>query len=158
MQSNALQATLLQAPETLKAKEIGLRPLLDFTKLDVEWQQNGVASTRDYIKKKPDTVRRFMRAYVEAVRLQPDQSQRVAKGVAKVSGDQRRKIGRRSVQRNRRQADSQSALSHRAGYSALSRSAERQKSQSRASQTPDFTDISFLKELESSGFIDKLYK
>lgn len=38
MQSNALQATLLQAPETLKAKEIGLRPLLDFTKLDVEWQ------------------------------------------------------------------------------------------------------------------------
>src|SRR5215813_5428131 len=67
MQTNALQATLLQAPETLKAKELGLRALLDFTKLDVEWQQNGVATTRDYIKKKPDTVRRFMRAYVEAV-------------------------------------------------------------------------------------------
>src|SRR5512132_1431075 len=30
MQGNALQATLLQAPETLKAKEIGLRMLLDF--------------------------------------------------------------------------------------------------------------------------------
>src|SRR5947207_2046469 len=67
MQTNALQATLLQPPETLKAKEIGLRPLLDFTKLDVEWQQNGVAVTRDYIKKKPDTIRRFMRAYVEAI-------------------------------------------------------------------------------------------
>ena len=66
MQTNALQATLLQAPETLKAKELGLRALLDFTKLDVEWQQNGVATTRDYIKKKPDTVRRFMRAYVDA--------------------------------------------------------------------------------------------
>jgi NitT/TauT family transport system substrate-binding protein len=34
MQSNALQATLLQAPETLKAKELGMRALLDFTKLD----------------------------------------------------------------------------------------------------------------------------
>jgi NitT/TauT family transport system substrate-binding protein len=67
MQTNALQATLLQAPETLKAKEIGLRALLDFTKLDVEWQQNGVAVTRDYIKKKPDTIRRFMRAYVDAI-------------------------------------------------------------------------------------------
>jgi NitT/TauT family transport system substrate-binding protein len=65
MQTNALQATLLQAPETLKAKEIGMRALLDFTKLDVEWQQNGVATTREYIKKKPDTVRRFIRAYVE---------------------------------------------------------------------------------------------
>ena len=29
MQTNALQATLLQAPETLKAKAIGLRALLD---------------------------------------------------------------------------------------------------------------------------------
>ncbi len=67
MQTNALQATLLQAPETLKAKEIGLRALLDFTKLDVEWQQNGVAVTHDYIKKKPDTIRRFMRAYVDAI-------------------------------------------------------------------------------------------
>ncbi|MBI2366992.1 MAG: ABC transporter substrate-binding protein [Deltaproteobacteria bacterium] len=67
MQTNAMQATLLQAPETLKAKEIGLRALLDFTKLDVEWQQNGVAVTRDYIQKKPDTVRRFMHAYVEAI-------------------------------------------------------------------------------------------
>src|SRR5258706_13472138 len=66
MQGNALQATLLQPPETLKAKELGVKALMDFTKLDVEWQQNGVAVTRDYIKKKPDTVRRFMRAYVEA--------------------------------------------------------------------------------------------
>src|ERR1700751_2194642 len=67
MQTNALQATLLQAPETLKAKEIGLRALVDFTKLDVEWQQNGVATTRDYIKKKPETLRRFMQAYVDAI-------------------------------------------------------------------------------------------
>ena len=58
------EATLLQAPETLKARS-GLRALLDFTKLDVEWQQNGVATTRDYIKKKPDTVRRFMRAMLK---------------------------------------------------------------------------------------------
>ena len=90
MQTNALQATLLQAPETLKAKEIGMRALLDFTKLDVEWQQNGVATTRDYIKKKPDTVRRFIRAFVEGSALQFDQSQRRAKDFAEISRDQRR--------------------------------------------------------------------
>ena len=90
MQTNALQATLLQAPETLKAKEIGLRALLDFTKLDVEWQLNGVATTRDYIKKKPDTVRGFVRAYVEAIHYNltnPKGAQRI---LQKISRHQRR--------------------------------------------------------------------
>ena len=42
---------------------------MDFTKLDVEWQQNGVATTREYIKKRPDTVRRFMRGYATAIQF-----------------------------------------------------------------------------------------
>src|SRR4029079_4963551 len=40
MQTNALQATLLQAPETLKAKEIGLRPLLGFNQTHAQTQRN----------------------------------------------------------------------------------------------------------------------
>ena len=90
MQTNALQATLLQAPETLKAKEIGMRPLLDFTKLDVEWQQNGVATTRDYIKKKPDTVRRFIRAFVEGSHYNLTNPEGCTKDFTKISRYQRR--------------------------------------------------------------------
>ncbi len=113
MQNNTIQATLLQPPETLKAKELGVKALMDFTKLDVEWQQNGVAVTRDYIKKKPDTVRRFMRAYVEAGVYNLTNP----KGAQKV-------LQKGELQRDRRQAHPPGALSNRCRHSAFSRSVE----------------------------------
>jgi NitT/TauT family transport system substrate-binding protein len=158
MQSNALQATLLQAPETLKAKELGLRALLDFTKLDVEWQQNGVATTREYIKKKPDTVRRFMRAYVEAVHYNltnPKGSQKVLQKYLAIKDE-------KSVEEAYNEIVAK--LTRKVPYPTepgiqLYLDQLKAKNPKAAQAKPsDFTDISFLKELESSGFIDKMYK
>jgi NitT/TauT family transport system substrate-binding protein len=158
MQTNALQATLLQAPETLKAKEIGLRALLDFTKLDVEWQQNGVAVTRDYIKKKPDTVRRFLRAYVEGSHYNLTN----AKGAQKVLQKYLAIKDAKSVEEAYNEIVVK--LTRRVPYPTepgiqLYLDQLKIKNPKAAQAKPsDFTDISFLKELESSGYIDKLYK
>jgi NitT/TauT family transport system substrate-binding protein len=158
MQTNTLQATLLQAPETLKAKEIGLRPLLDFTKLDVEWQQNGVAVTRDYIKKKPDTIRRFMRAYVDAIHYNLTNT----KGAQKVLQKYLAIKDERSVEEAYNEIVLK--LTRRVPYPTepgiqLFLDQLKLKNPKAAQAKPsDFTDTSFLKELESSGYIDKLYK
>jgi NitT/TauT family transport system substrate-binding protein len=158
MQTNALQATLLQAPETLRAKEIGMRPLLDFTKLDVEWQLNGVATTRDYIKKKPDTVRRFLRAYIEASHYNlnnPKSAQRILQKYLAIKDD-------KSVEEAYNEIVAK--LTRRVPYPTepgiqLYLDQLKAKNPRAAQAQPsDFTDTSFLKELESSGFIDKLYK
>jgi ABC-type nitrate/sulfonate/bicarbonate transport system substrate-binding protein len=158
MQTNALQATLLQAPETLKAKEIGLRPLLDFTKLDVEWQLNGVATTRDYIKKKPDTVRRFLRAFVEASHYNlnnPKGAQRILQKYLAIKDD-------RSVEEAYNEIVAK--LTRRvpypteAGIQLFLDQLKIKNPKAAPAKPTDFTDISFLKELESSGFIDRLYK
>jgi len=158
MQTNALQATLLQAPETLKAKELGMRALLDFTKLDVEWQQNGVAATRDYIKKRPDTVRRFMRAYVEAIHYNltnPKGAQKILQKYLAIKDE-------KSVEEAYNEIVVK--LTRRVPYPTepgiqLYLDQLKAKNPKAAQARPaDFTDISFLKELESSGFIDKLYK
>jgi len=158
MQTNALQATLLQAPETLKAKELGMRALLDFTKLDVEWQQNGVAATRDYIKKRPDTVRRFMRAYVEAIHYNltnPKGAQKILQKYLAIKDE-------KSVEEAYNEIVVK--LTRKVPYPTepgiqLYLDQLKAKNPKAAQARPaDFTDISFLKELESSGFIDKLYK
>ena len=158
MQTNALQATLLQAPETLRAKEIGLRPMLDFTKLDVEWQLNGVATTRDDIKRKPDTVRGFLRAYVEASHY--NLSNR--KGAQKVLQKYLAIKDQKSVEEAYHQIVAK--LTQKVPYPTepgiqLYLDQLKAKNPKAAQAKPsDFTDISFLKELETSGFIDKLYK
>jgi NitT/TauT family transport system substrate-binding protein len=158
MQTNALQATLLQAPETLKAKEIGMRPLLDFTKLDVEWQQNGVATTRDYIKKKPDTVRRFIRAFVEGSHYNltnPKGAQKILQKYLAIKDD-------KSVQESYNEIVAKLTLKvpypTERGIQLYLDQLKIKNPKAAQAKPSDFTDISFLKELESSGFIDKLYK
>jgi NitT/TauT family transport system substrate-binding protein len=158
MQTNALQATLLQAPETLKAKEIGMRPLLDFTKLDVEWQQNGVAATRDYIKKKPDTVRRFIRAFVEGSHYNltnPKGAQKILQKYLAIKDD-------KSVQESYNEIVAKLTLKvpypTERGIQLYLDQLKIKNPKAAQAKPSDFTDISFLKELESSGFIDKLYK
>ncbi len=158
MQSNALQATLLQAPETLKAKELGLRALLDFTKLDVEWQLNGVATTRDYIKRKPETVRRFIRAFVEAIHYNltnPKGAQRILQKYLAVKDDKAIEEAYNEIVVK---------LTRRVPYPTepgiqLFLDQLKSKNPKAVDAKPsDFTEISFLKELESSGYIDRLYK
>jgi len=158
MQSNALQATLLQAPETLKAKELGLRALLDFTKLDVEWQLNGVAATRDYIKKKPDTVRRFLRAFIDGIHYNltnPKGAQRILQKYLAIKDD-------KSVEEAYNEIVVK--LTRRVPYPTdpgiqLFLDQLKAKNPKAAQAKPsDFTDVSFIKELESSGYIDRLYK
>jgi NitT/TauT family transport system substrate-binding protein len=158
MQTNALQATLLQAPETLKAKEIGMRALLDFTKLDVEWQQNGVATTRDYIKKKPDTVRRFVRAYVEGSHYNltnPKGAQKILQKYLAIKDT-------KSVEESYNEIVAKLTLKvpypTEPGIQLYLDQLKIKNPKAAQAKPSDFTDISFLKELESSGFIDKLYK
>jgi len=158
MQTNALQATLLQAPETLKAKEIGMRALMDFTKLDVEWQQNGVATTRDYIKKKPDTVRRFIRAYVEGNHYNltnPKGSQKILQKYLAIKDT-------KSVEESYNEIVAKLTLKvpypTEPGIQLYLDQLKIKNPKAAQAKPSDFTDVSFLKELESSGFIDKLYK
>lgn len=158
MQTNALQATLLQAPETLKAKEIGMRALLDFTKLDVEWQQNGVATTRDYLKKKPDTVRRFLRAFIEASHYNltnPRGSQKILQKYLAIKDP-------KSVEEAYNEIVAKLTLKvpypTEAGIQLYLDQLKIKNPKAALAKPSDFTDVSFLKELESSGFIDKLYK
>jgi len=158
MQNNTIQATLLQPPETLKAKELGVKALMDFTKLDVEWQQNGVAVTRDYIKKKPDTVRRFMRAYVEAGvynLTNPKGAQKVLQKYLAIKDDEAieesyNEIVAKLTRRVPYPTD--------AGIQLFLDQLKATNPKALAAKPNDFTDVSFLKELESSGYIDKLPK
>jgi NitT/TauT family transport system substrate-binding protein len=158
MQTNAIQATLLQPPETLKAKEIGVRSLLDFTKLDVEWQQNGVAVTRDYIKRKPDTVRRFMRAYVEGVHYNLTNPKGGQKILQKYLAIKDEKAIEESYNEIVLKLTRRVPYPTEPGIQLFLDQLKTKNPKAAQAKPSDFTDISFLKELESSGYIDRLYR
>ena len=67
MKTGAIDATVLVPELVLVGRKLGFNPLLDFVAKGIEYQHIGVASRTDYLKSQADTVRRFMRAYIESI-------------------------------------------------------------------------------------------
>lgn len=154
----SIHATLLIPPETLKAREGGLRMLLDFTQMDIEYQHTGIATTKDFIKRRPDTVRRFVKAYVE--------------GIHYILTDPR---GTREIMRKFLKVKEAQAIEE--AYSGLVLKVTRRvpyptekgiqlildqlgatNPKAAKAKPADFVEASFLRELEESGYIDRLYR
>ena len=72
MMTGKVHAAAITPPATLLAKKVKLKELFDLSKLDIEYHVNGVVTTRRYIKSNEDTVRRFLRAYIEGAVARAD--------------------------------------------------------------------------------------
>jgi NitT/TauT family transport system substrate-binding protein len=68
LQSGAIQATVLSPEEALVAQKLGFGMLLDFIEKGIEFPHVNFVAREDYLESQPQTVRAFMKAYVETVR------------------------------------------------------------------------------------------
>jgi NitT/TauT family transport system substrate-binding protein len=68
MKSGAIQATVLSPEETLVGQKMGYGILLDFIEKGIEFPHVNVVVRDDFLETQPQTVRSFMRAYIESVR------------------------------------------------------------------------------------------
>lgn len=75
MQAGVVQGGVFSPPDTLKARELGYRELLDVSKTGVKSQTSAVATTRKWLQENPDLVERYIRATIKAVhRLKTDKA------------------------------------------------------------------------------------
>ena len=68
MKSGAIHATVLSPEETLVAQKMGYGVLLDFIEKGIEFPPVNFVARDDYLDSQPQTVRSFLRAYVDSVR------------------------------------------------------------------------------------------
>ncbi len=69
MAGGAIQAATLQPPFTIRAAQLGYRELMDLSKSGLEYQNTVVLTTRSLVRKSPDTIRKFLRAYSAALAI-----------------------------------------------------------------------------------------
>jgi NitT/TauT family transport system substrate-binding protein len=67
MQGNRVQAGILSYPSISRAKKLGHRVLLDIAGLGLPYASTGVTTTGKLIREQPDLVRRYLTAEVEAI-------------------------------------------------------------------------------------------
>jgi NitT/TauT family transport system substrate-binding protein len=150
-----VQAAALSVPAILRAKKANMRELLDMAKLEATIHQNGVVTTRKYLKTHEDTVRRFLRAYIEGAALAKKDKAFAARVMGKYLGTNDREILDDAYER---------VTSHLVvpphptveGVAVLLKTLEKTQPKARNAKPEDFIEGRIVRELEESGFIAKL--
>ena len=55
------------APLNLRAQKAGFSLLADMSAIGVDYQGAGVVTTKSYVRERPDTIRAYLKAYVEGL-------------------------------------------------------------------------------------------
>lgn len=158
LKSGALDAATLNAEFTILARKEGLKELVDMSTLGLSFPTSSIVTTRSYIKRNENTVRKFIRGFVEGSRF--------AKTNRAASVDIFRKYIRND------DAEYLNALydlyvlrylpkvpypSPEAIQTVLDQMAEKEP-RAAAARPEQFIDARFFEELEREGFIRKLWQ
>jgi NitT/TauT family transport system substrate-binding protein len=154
MAAGKVHAAAVSPPATLQARRLKLKEILDLSKFDLDYHVNGLVTTRRYIKSNEDTVRRFVRAYVEgAVRGQNDKPFAI-KAMGKYFRTDDREVLEETYDMVIRSGFS--CPPYPAGIAGLLQTLEAQSPKAKGAKPDDFVDSRFVRELDQSGFIKSI--
>lgn len=159
LETNRVQATVHVHPTTLIAQKKGYHLLADVAALGLAYQHTGVATTRRFIKEHPEIVRAYVRSQVESVhRLKSDREAGIRVLAKYMGGIKDREILEKSYDL----AVAEKLLPRKqfptlAGIKTILDGSADKDPRARHAKAEDFADMRFIRELDESGFIDRLY-
>jgi NitT/TauT family transport system substrate-binding protein len=158
LETGRISGVMIAIPLTAKAARSGLNTLADLQMLGLEYQHNGLAVSQNLIKTQPDLVRNLVKAYVEAVHYMKTHRKETIAVLAKYL-----KTDDAEALQEAYEAEIQALIPEKPyptlkGIQIMLREMGIKDASARAARPEQFVDLSFMKELDSSGFIDRLYK
>jgi NitT/TauT family transport system substrate-binding protein len=158
LEAGKTHGAMLSAPSTLQAKKMGFSVLANLQMLGLEYQHTGIATTRRLIKSQPDLVRNVMKAYVEGIhyyKTHPKESLAILAKYLKTADAEALKeiyedIGLALVP--------EKPYPTLKGIAVMLQELAGQEPKAQTARPEQFVDLTFVRELDTSGFIDRLYK
>ena len=155
-----IEAAVLVPPSMFIGQKKGLNILADVSKLGLPFQYTGVATSRRFIREHPDTVRRYSKSQLEAVhRIYTDKETSLKVLTNYFRGNVERDILEKSwellIVGNMLPKKQYPSLE---GLKLILAPLAEKNPKARAAKPEDFADLSFIDELDRSGYADSLYK
>ena len=150
-----IDAGVISAPTTVRARKAGLKELVNITERNIPLIHVAFASTRRYMKENPDRVRRYLQGYLEGLKIartDPEQAKQAIGKYTKSTDSDDLEETYRTFLPGWEKVPYVSA----AGVQTLLNFANNPAA--KTAKPEQFIDNSVLGELEKSGFIDKLYQ
>ncbi|HET8563790.1 MAG TPA: ABC transporter substrate-binding protein [Candidatus Binatia bacterium] len=157
LQKGIVQFTVVTEPGKAMAEKLGYPMLIDMATLQIPFPQNGVYTTTKLIREHPDTVRRYMRAYVEAIHFYKTRKEDTLKIMRKYSRLEDRKVLEETWDWHVRYIP-EAPYPPADGYQMILQDMAATNPKAAQANAKDLVDLRFVKELEDSGFIKALYK
>ena len=158
LNANRIQAVALTAPATIRARKLGLRPLLDISKIEANFPFNGIVTRRSFLKTNENLMRRFLKAYIEGVVLAKKDPVFAKNTMAKYFKSDDREILDESYDWIVRQNFTLPPYPAVEGLTTILKSVEARNPKAKTMKPEDFYDARYVEELDKSGFIAGLSK
>ena len=155
-----VEAAVLVPPSMFIAQKKGLSILADVSKLGLPFQYTGVATSRRFIREHPETVRSYAMSQIEAVhRIYTDKETSLKVLTKFFGGRVERDILEKSwellIDGNMLQKKQYPSLE---GLKFILAPLAEKNPKAKAAKPEDFADLSFVQELDRSGYADSLYQ
>ena len=148
------QAGLISVPTTFQAQELGLKPIVNVTELNIPFIFVAVVTTRQMIQQKPDAITLFLKAYSESIAVIKRDKEVALQAIGKfLKTDNRHALD--GIYDDYADAFPRVPSMSRDAVKAVLEVAKSPRAQK--AKPEDFYDNSFVQKLDASGFINSLY-
>ncbi len=158
LESGKIQGAMVAVPLTAKARKMGLNTLADLQMLGLEYQHTGLAVSQSVIKSEPDLVRNVLKAFVEAIHYMKTHRQEALAIMAKYLRTDDPDALQEAYESIGQALIPETPYPTLKGIQIMLREMGAKDARARSARPEQFVDLSFIKELDSSGFIDRLYR
>src|SRR5688572_9785604 len=155
LEKGIVDATTLSAPTTLRARKMGYKELINIGALKLSYIHTAIGVNRTFAKNNPESVEAFLKAYIEAMKItreQPDVGIKAIASYTKIADAEALKVTYETFLPAFQQRVPYVSRDSVQGVLNFSSSAE-----ANTQRADDFIVHSFLKKIEASSFVKKLY-
>ena len=155
MVAGAVQAGVLSSPANYNATKAGFQMLVDFKSVGLDYPTVSLVSTRSYIKKDPQTVRRFLMAYSEGTERLFQDKEFAMKVIGKYTKTNDREALEAAYSFATTFVERPPELPYKAVETILTQLAAKDP-RAKDQKAEDIIDPTFYNELEKSGFFKSI--
>lgn len=158
LKSGAVEASVVSPPTQFLSEKMGFKEIVSITEMDLAYPNPSMAVAGDLIRKKPDLIDRFMRAYVRGIHRARNDKESTIKTLAKYTAITDTAILSRSYDFYMSKVLERAPYINMQGMQNALDDVARTVPAAKNAKPEQFVDLRFLDRLEKSGLLKELYK
>lgn len=155
LSQGVIDAGVISPPTTLKARQLGLKELVNITAKNILMIQTGIGATRAYLREHPDTAKNYLRGLLEGIKVARTNPERTKQAIGKYTQTTDAEVLDETYKTFVQSWDKVPYISALAIKTLLEFSGN---PAAKSAKAEEFFDNSYLNEVERSGFVEQLYR